>query len=103
MDFIKKQKDILAKIGYSDSDIRHIEEVASETNCSIQMIGYTEKRISKKKAIDEIGEHNFMAGLARSAFHRTAAQPIEKGGRYYGSIFFDSSAYYEERSELACE
>ena len=97
MKFTKTQKDILASMNYSESDIRHIEEVASETRCSMQLIGYAEKRISKKIAKGEIGERYFMAGLARSAFHRTAAQPIEKCGRYYGSIYFDSGNYYDRR------
>lgn len=91
----KRQKQILLSIGAKESDFRQIEECASLTRYDM----FTKEnesithRISRKKAIEILGEKKFLASLCRATFHRSS---VNYNDDYSIYVVFDSSKYWKE-------
>lgn len=86
MKFTEADKTQLAEWGYSESNIKQIEEAAKRNNTIYSMGG---QRISREEAITRLGRKDFLSGLSRSAFHFTASR-MTPDGKY---ISFDSSKW----------
>ena len=84
----KERKEILLGFGHPESDLPQIEEAM---NCRVTHYTLNGKRISRKKAIDLLGEKVWLSGISRSAFHWTASRPIGNTNEY---VCFDSSALF---------
>lgn len=69
--------------GYSYGDVLEIEENAH--NCRIYKDGV---RISKDKARKALTRQQFVSGIARSLFHRTAERP--------GGITFINESFFKD-------
>lgn len=72
---------VLKTLNYSNSDIIQIDKAVTKTNYTLidkaaTKINYTldNKRISHKEARAILGDDEFLSGIARSAFHFTAAR-----------------------------
>lgn len=86
MRLTKMQKEICKSWGYTDEDIEQIERAAEKTTYT-----HDGKRISRKKAIELLGERDFLSGLTRSAFHWSAGRGSD--GNY---VSFDSFRFFKE-------
>ena len=60
---------VLKALNYSNSDIIQIDKSVTKTNYTLD-----NKRISHKEARIILGNDKFLSGIARSAFHFTAAR-----------------------------
>lgn len=89
MKFTPADKVQLTEWGYSESDIKQIEEAASRNHTIYTMGG---QRISREEAINLLGRKEFLSGISRSAFHFTASRETENGK----FIRFDSSKWLLE-------
>ena len=78
----RDDKEMLENMGYPTSDFAQIENAIGKTKYTMDG-----KRISAKKAIEILGKHDFLSGIARSAFHWTSMR---------GEVSFDSSKIFEE-------
>lgn len=91
----KRQQQILLSIGAKETDFRQIEECASLTRYDM----FTKEnesithRISRKKAIEILGEKKFLASLCRATFHRSS---VNYNDDYSIYVVFDSSKYWKE-------
>ena len=85
MTLTKKDKEFLRSIGYQGKDFLQIVYASGGTDYE-----YNGSKISRKKAIDLLGRHAFLSGLARSAFHWSACQVAEDGS----FVLFDSSRWF---------
>lgn len=71
MKLTKKQKEYINRLGYNHTDYTQIEK--SSRFCKYYVcVGNNECRISKKQAIEKVGENSWLSGVARAAFHHTA-------------------------------
>ena len=82
------EKKIMRELNIPESDIPQIERAAAKTRYKTE----NGKRISRQEARALLGEKEFFSGLARSAFHWTAARETKDGKK----IYFDSSAFFKE-------
>lgn len=91
----KRQKQILLSIGANESDFRQIEECASLTRYDMftKEDESTIHRISRKKAIEILGEKRFLASLCRATFHRSS---VNYNDDYSIYVAFDSSKYWKK-------
>lgn len=79
-----EDKTLLLDWGYTEKDFAQIEEAFQKRKTSYEL---NSTSISREKAIELLGRRQYLAGIARSAFHRTAAQ--EAGNGQF--VYFDSS------------
>lgn len=86
MKLTQADKILLLDMGNPESDFTQIEEATRRT-----VYEYDGKEINRGEAITLLGRRNYLAGIARSAFHWSAAQ-ITPEGKY---VFFDSSRLFE--------
>lgn len=87
MKLTNDDKILLRKWGFDDSDIRQISE-AMQVRYTTYKLGVNP--IPRAKAIELLGRREFLSGIARSAFHWTAARSTESGE----IVYFDSSKYF---------
>lgn len=78
---------ILKTLNYSNSDIIQIDKAVTKTNYTLD-----NKRISHKEARVILGDDKFLSGIARSAFHFTAARETNNKKL----ILFDSSRLFKK-------
>lgn len=83
-------KTLLRCWGHQASDFPQIEAALRAQNTQYTLDGRT---ISREAAITVLGRRQFLSGIARSAFHMTAARKTEDGR----TVLFDSSRLF--RSE----
>ena len=93
MKLTKADKEILLKMSVPANDFQQIESASRKTKYSLSKcgIGYGEKKISEKEAMEILGRELFLSGLRRSAFHWSAVR-IDNAG--INKVFFDSSAFF---------
>lgn len=94
MKLTDENKKMLAAWGYRyPADIAQIEAAMSEkkTNYTIIAKGQRERIIKRSEALQLLGEEIFLSGIARSAFHFTAARETADGKT---TILFDSSKLF---------
>ena len=91
----KRQQQILLSIGAKETDFRQIEECASLTRYDMftKEDESTTHRISRKKAIEILGEKRFLASLCRSTFHKSS---VNYNDDYSIYVAFDSSKYWKK-------
>lgn len=80
-------KKMLLEWGYSESDFRQIEEAFQKSKTKYKL-GSTP--ISRDEAIRLLGQRQFLSGIARSAFHVTAARAVPMS-MTDETVYFDSS------------
>ena len=98
MKMSKRQIEILKGFGEDDESIEQVERAATVT-----IYKYKGRRISRKKAIELLGEEEFLSGLDRSAFHWTCIRWVdnEKADKSINSfmheyVYFDSRRFFED-------
>lgn len=88
----KADINILKEWGYTDKDIECIKYRLPYLRCYLyDYDDDSEKRISRKKAIEYIGRNKFLSGLGRCAFHWHSARGLENTRC---EVFFDMSKYF---------
>lgn len=94
----QEEKDILADFGYSCKDFKQIEKAMQKSKTSYRFIplktdnNESPKIISREEVIRIIGKRDYLSGIARSAFHRTAYR--ENQART-AAVQFNSSALFK--------
>ena len=83
MNLSTSDKEFLRNCGYSEDDFPQIEEAYQKSKTKYTLGG---KRITREKAISALGWTKYLSGIARSAFHYTAARETESGE----VVYFDS-------------
>ncbi len=78
-----EDKELLRSWGYEDRDFRQIEEALRGDKTAYML---DNRRISRKRAIELLGMCDFLSGIARSAFHWSAARETADGK----VVYFDS-------------
>lgn len=92
MKLTAEDKQHLIEWGYSERDLPQIEE-AIQKNKTIYKMGGT--CISREEAIAILGRLDYLSGIARSAFHFSAARTGNDGR----VVIFDSSRLFGKGSE----
>lgn len=72
---------------YDESDFNQIEEATRKTTYE-----YNGDKIGREKVIELIGRREFLSGIARSAFHRSAVRQAPDNDDV--TIYFDSSGLF---------
>ena len=85
----KEDKNLLLSWGHEERDLPQIEEALRADKTTYQL---GSKFISRQKAIELLGMRTFLSGIARSAFHWSAARETAGGGEV---IHFDSSRLFK--------
>lgn len=88
MKLTNKDKEILRKWGYSEDDLKQIEEATRKTVYELN----SKEKISCKDAIKLIGRKAFLSRISRSAFHWSASRYTEDGNNF---VSFDSSKLFQ--------
>lgn len=80
-------KKMLLEWGHPESDFRQIEEALQKSKTKYKL---GSAPISRDEAIRLLGQRQYLSGIARSAFHFTAAQPVPMSTTGE-TVYFDSS------------
>lgn len=88
MKLTEKDKALLIEWGYPESDFPQIEEAMKKKNTKYE---FECSAISREKAIELLGREEYLSGIARSAFHFTAAREVSNGK----IVYFDSSNLFK--------
>lgn len=91
MKLTSEDKDLLRQWGYVDKDFPQIE-FAMQARYTKYKLG--NKAISRGRALGLLGRPQYLSGIARSAFHYTAARTIGENEES-GVVFFDSSRLFK--------
>lgn len=84
----KEDKALLTIWGYSEEEFSQIEDALQKRMTKYELVDTT---ISREKAIRILGREVFISGIARSAFHYTAARQTADGQ----IVYFDSSKLFK--------
>lgn len=84
----EEDKKLLLSWGYTESDFQQITEATSKSKTTYEL---ENAPIGREEAIRLLGREQYLAGIARSTFHRTAAQDIESGE----VVYFDSHKLFK--------
>lgn len=88
MKLIESDKKLLKKWGVQEKDFPQIEEAFQKSKTKYELGSVP---ISRDKAIQVLGRERYLSGIARSAFHFTAAREVPMSGEV---VYFDSSALF---------
>ena len=91
MKLTEEDKNLLRRLGYSDKDFPQIESAAEARHTKYRL---GNEAVPRDRAIGLLGRHKYLSGLARSAFHHTAAQTVGENAES-GVVYFDSSALFK--------
>lgn len=83
MKLTEDDKQLLRSWNIEEREFAQIEEAFSVSKTKYSLNG---KRISRQKAIELLGREGYLSGIARSAFHYTAARETQTGD----CVIFDS-------------
>ena len=91
MKLTNEDKALLLDWGYPEEDFAQIEEAFQKSKTTYELGDF---RISREEAIRLLGRRQYLSGVARSAFHRTAARevPMSTSGEV---VYFDSSKLFK--------
>lgn len=87
MKLTNRDKEILSSWGYTEKDIKQIEETIKKTVYELN----SKEKISCQDAIKLIGRKAFLSGISRSAFHWSASRYTNDGNNF---VSFDSSKLF---------
>lgn len=95
MKLTNEDKALLLHWGYTEKDFAQIEEAFQKSKTNYELGDF---RISREEAIRLLGRRQWLSGIARSAFHWTAARevPMSMSGEV---VYFDSSNLFKIRSK----
>lgn len=79
--FTKKDIKLLKKWGYPIKDIAQMQ-AAMRIRGFIVFKDDKDKRVSRKKVINELGKREFLSGLSRACFHWDAYRKTDEGVGY---------------------
>lgn len=88
MKLSKEGKELLRSWGYEEWELRQIEE-ALRTDKTVYEL--ENRKISRKQAMELLGMQRFLSGIARSAFHWSAACETADGK----VVYFDSHRLFK--------
>ena len=88
MKLTNEDKALLLDWGYTEKDFAQIEEAFKKSKTTYTL---GSQRIVREKAIAVLGRRNYLSGIARSAFHYTAARETADGQ----FVYFDSSKLFK--------
>ena len=91
MKLSSEDKALLRQWGYPDEDFPQIELAMQARYTKYKL---ENKAISRERALDLLGRRKYLSGIARSAFHYTAARTIGDDEES-GVVFFDSSRLFK--------
>lgn len=75
MKVYKKEKEMLTNWGYTEDDIQQIERLKYDFTLYDEKYGENNsKKITQKQARELLSLEDFLSGIARAAFHWTAAR-----------------------------
>lgn len=86
MKLTRKDKELLTKWGHREADFNQIERATTKT-----IYETNEKKISINEALEILSREEYLSGISRSAFHRSACRENEKGQM----VYFDSSKLFK--------
>ena len=86
-----EDKALLRQWGFDDKDFPQIE-LATQARYTKYKLG--NKAISRERALCLLGRRKYLSGIARSAFHYTAARTVGDDGES-GVVCFDSSRLFK--------
>lgn len=86
MKLLKKDKIYLKDLGFLEKDMAQIEEAIEKTVYTLD-----QKKISSECAIETLGRKEFLSGIGRSTFHKSAVRETEDGK----IVYFDSSRMFK--------
>ena len=91
MKLTNEDKVLLLDWGYTEKDFAQIEEAFQKSKTTYEL-GSTP--ISRDEAIRLLGRRQYLSGIARSAFHRSAARcvPMSTSDEM---VYFDSSKLFK--------
>ena len=81
----------LRQYGYANEDFPQVE-LAMQARYTKYKLG--NKAISRERALCLLGRRKYLSGIARSAFHYTAARNVGENEES-GVVFFDSSRLFK--------
>lgn len=87
MKLTAEDKSLLRQLGYADKDFPQIESAMQARHTKYKL---ESKAISHDRAIALLGRQEYLLGLARSAFHYTAARTVGESEKS-SVVYFDSS------------
>lgn len=87
----KRHKEIILGFGYPKEDLRQIEKALKYTTFTLCIKGKEDEIVSLDKAVEILGEKEFLSGMCRSAFHWTAMRNNDE----IRNIHFNSSKLFE--------
>lgn len=87
MELTAADKKMLLEWGNTERDFRQIGEAFKKSNTKYTL---DSKPITREKAVSLLGQRQYLAGIARSAFHYTAVQVTPSGQ----IVDFDSSRMF---------
>ena len=90
MGLTAKDRELLMSWGYEERDFQQIERATRKSNTSYTLGGTP---IDREEAIQLLGRENYLSGIARSAFHGSAARETGDGG----NVYFDSFRLFKRR------
>lgn len=88
----KEHQAIILDFGYPKEDLKQIERALSKTDFELLTPEKNQdEKISKDKAIEILGEKEFLSGMCRSAFHYSAVRENKFGQK----VYFNSSRLFK--------
>lgn len=90
MGLTAKDRELLLSWGYEERDFQQIERATRKSNTSYTLGGTP---IDREEAIQLLGRENYLSGIARSAFHCSAARETGDGR----NVYFDSFRLFKRR------
>lgn len=88
----QQHKETILNFGYPKEDLKQIEKALSKTDFELFGDNLPEEKISKEKALEIIGEEEFLSGICRSAFHWSAVRENKGNGL---KVYFNSSRLFQ--------
>lgn len=89
-----EEKDILMGMGYLKEDLAQIEWVEKSLSCKVFNEDGTSEKINHYQARQIMERKEYLSGLGRASFHRTAMRNTKDGRQ----ILFDASRFFKHEN-----
>ena len=93
MKLTNEDKKLLVGLGHKEEDLKQIEKATVKTMYELSKTSFNTENfeISANEAIEILGRRNYLNGISRSAFHRSAC--VDNGNGQV--VHFDSSKLFK--------
>lgn len=91
MKLTKSDKELLKTLGYNDKDMIRIEEAMNNTEYVLK-----NRNVTRRKVLNVLSREEYLRGISKSAFHRTAKILI--GNNEY--VFFNSFRIFNNENVI---